>query len=224
MAMARLFTKNLQQRVVSSLCENNSPIASRTVGAPKQRWGEALRRFSTASEEAKASEGEHEITVSEGRQKSKLAPRKRRGLWRSGRGLAPSNLGDIVPRSLFNLTDNLSRMLDNLAPSQLFGRLKEDDKCYKLRLEVPGLSKEDLKITLEGGFLNIKGEHKEEEEEGSDDEQWGYRSYGYYNSSLLLPPDAKPEDIKAELKNGVLHLTIPRKENQAKDVTEVTIQ
>ncbi|KAG9455759.1 hypothetical protein H6P81_000267 [Aristolochia fimbriata] len=219
MAMARLLMKNLQQRVASSVCENNVSIA-------RQRWVNSVRRFSTAAEEESGKpSGGGEVAVSEGRQRSRLSPRRRRGLWRNdNREMSRFHLGDIVPRSLFKLSDNLNRMVENFAPSQLFGRVKEDENYYKLRLEVPGLSKEDLKITLEDGCLNIKGEHKEEEEEGSDDEHWGYRSYGYYNSSFLLPNDVKAEDIRAELKNGVLYVTVPRSEKEAKDVKEVTIQ
>ena len=103
------------------------------------------------------------------------------------------------------------------------GRVKEQDDCYKLRYDVPGLTKEDVKITIDDGVLTIKGEHKEEEEEGSDDEHWSARSYGYYNTSLVLPVDAKVDEIKAELKDGVLSIIIPRTEQPKKDVKEVQI-
>lgn len=113
------------------------------------------------------------------------------------------------------MSENLNKILENLTPSRLLGRMKEDETSYKLRFEVPGLSKEDLKITIEDGYLMIKGEHKEEEEEeGSYDDQWYAKSYGYYNTCLLLPEDAKVEEIKAELKDGILNLTIPRSETK----------
>lgn len=83
------------------------------------------------------------------------------------------------------------------------GRVKEQDQCYKLRYELSGLTKEEVKITVEDGILTIKGEHKEEEEEGSDDEYWSSRSYGYHNTSLMLPDDAKLDAIKAEMKDGI---------------------
>ncbi|KAJ6952768.1 hypothetical protein NC653_041794 [Populus alba x Populus x berolinensis] len=77
-----------------------------------------------------------------------------------------------------------NKLFQNLhipSPSNLIGRVKEKDECYKLRYEVPGVSKEDLKITINDGVLTIKGELKEEEEEGSDGERWSMRSYGCYN-------------------------------------------
>lgn len=121
-------------------------------------------------------------------------------------------------------TQHMNRLLENLAPSRLIGRLKEQEQCYKLRYEMPGLTKEDVKISVEDGILSIRGEHKEEEEEGSDDEHWSATSYGYYDTSLLLPTDAKIEEIKAELKDGVLTIIIPRNEKKGKDVKEVQIQ
>lgn len=89
-----------------------------------------------------------------------------------------------------------------------------------LRFDVPGLAKEELKVTVDDGVLTIKGEHKEEKEEAtSDEELW----YGYYNTSLMLPEDAKVDDVKAELKDGVVTITIPRTEKPKKDVKEVEV-
>ena len=123
------------------------------------------------------------------------------------------------------VTQHMNKLFENLAPSRVIGRMKEQDQCYKLRFEMPGLAKEDLKITVEDGILFIKGEHKEEEEETSDDDHyWSATSFGYYDTSLLLPTDAKVDEIKAELKDGVLNVTIPRTEKKIKDVKEVLIQ
>lgn len=133
----------------------------------------------------------------------------------------PSGLGN----ALIQATENINRLFENLniTPSQLMGRVKEEDECYKLRYDVPGLGKDDVKITIHDGVLTIKGEQKEEEEEGSDDDYWSARSYGYYNTSLVLPDDAKADEIRAELKDGVLSIVIPRTEKPKQDVKEVKI-
>ncbi|PIN10392.1 Alpha crystallin [Handroanthus impetiginosus] len=107
------------------------------------------------------------------------------------------------------------RAIIAIAPSQLIGRAKEQDDCYKLRCHVPGLGKDDVKITVDDGVLNIRGERKEEEEEGSNDEFWLARSYGYYNSSVVLPEDAK---------DGVLNIVISKSERVKKDVKEIEVQ
>ncbi|KAJ8774748.1 hypothetical protein K2173_017194 [Erythroxylum novogranatense] len=240
MALARLALRNLSQRVLqfsstNSLVGGHSAIEKTTVGGvQRQRWSDdLLKRFMTTGDKAagETSDGK-EVAVSEGGKKSKLFPRKRgrKGIWRSdGREFVPA-LYEFFPSGLGNAllqaTDNINRLFENLnlSPSNLIGRFKEKDECYKLRYEVPGLSKEDIKITVDDGVLRIRGEHKEEEEEGSDDEFWSARSYGYYNTSVLLPEDAKADDIKAELRDGLLYITIPRTEKPKKDVTEVKIQ
>lgn len=137
----------------------------------------------------------------------------------------PSGLGD----ALIEASENINRLMEKLAPSQLMGRVKEEEDCYKMRFNVPGLGKEDVKVTIEeDGFLTIKGEHKEKEEEWDDDDEWcdsrkSYYGYYKYNTSILLPDDAKVDDIKAEMKNGVLTVVIPRTDKPKKDVKEVRV-
>lgn len=109
----------------------------------------------------------------------------------------------------------------NITPLSLSGRVKEQDECYKLRFDIPGLSKEEVKIRVHEGVLTVEGEHKEEEGEETDDEFWS--SYGYYNTSFVLPDDAKVDDIKAKLRDGVLCITIPRTEKPRQDVKEVNV-
>lgn len=72
----------------------------------------------------------------------------------------------------------------------------------------------------------ITGERKEEDGEFDDDHRdgWYAQRYGYYNTSLLLPDDAKVDEIKAEVKNGLLYVTIPRTEPKKKNVHQVHIQ
>ncbi|XVF86463.1 hypothetical protein PTKIN_Ptkin18bG0042300 [Pterospermum kingtungense] len=227
MALARLALRNLQQRV--------SPPPSYQGQSPRQMWNdEILKRFmatSTSKVPDDKKEGK-QVSVSQGEKKSRLFPRRRNQRsvwnWRNKQHdyaplyeFFPSGLGD----ALLQATQNINRLFDNinLTPSQLMARVKEQDDCYKVRYDVPGLSKEDVKITIDDGVLNIKGEHKDEEEEGSDDEYWSARSYGYFNTSLVLPGDAKVDEIKAELKDGVLSVIIPRTEQTKKDVKEVQI-
>lgn len=227
MALARLALKNLQQRV----CTSSSSLISHDV--QKQRWGnELLRRFANAAGDKGKSEGS-EVAVTEGKKSNRLFPRRRgRRSWpwrNDDRDFHPA-LYEIFPSGLGNAlmqaTDNINRLFENinLTPWSLSGRVKEKDDHYKLRYEMPGIAKEDVKITIDDGVLTIKGEHKEEKEEGDDDEYWSSSSYGYYNTSLVLPDDAKADDVKAELKDGVLTVIVPRTEKPKKDVKQVTVK
>ncbi|KAL3565788.1 hypothetical protein D5086_033834 [Populus alba] len=162
MSLARLALRNLPQRTsfsASSLVNHGVSIDGVLGGVRRQRWNRDgfLKRFMTTTTSdqiaGETSDGK-EVAVDKDGDKSKLFRRKK-GLWRKSDGI------DFVPA--------------------LYGRVKEKDECYKLRYEVPGVSKEDLKITINDGVLTIKGELKEEEEEGSDGERWSMRSYGCYN-------------------------------------------
>ncbi|KAF5726927.1 26.5 kDa heat shock mitochondrial -like protein [Tripterygium wilfordii] len=250
MALARLALKNLSQRIPSSSSSSLMGL-HRSLGegslVQRQKFGdEFLRRFMAttasgdhdkATTDDKKSEGKEVAVKKVGKKLSKLFPwrkgGRKGGLWRRNENRdfvpVPSTLNEIFPSGLGNAlmeaTDNINRLFDdvNIAPNQLMARVKEQDDCYKVRYAVPGLAKEDVKITINNGVLTIKGEHKEEEEEDSDDEYWSASSYGYYNTSLVLPDDAKVDDIKAEMKDGVLTVIILRTEKPKVDVKEVEI-
>nr|WLR90808.1 HSP21 [Selenicereus monacanthus] len=97
----------------------------------------------------------------------------------------------------------------------------EDDNEIKMRFDMPGLSKEDVKVMVEDDMLVITGETKKEE--GGDD-AWKRRSYSSYDTRLQLPADdCEMDKIKAELKNGVLYITIPKAKVERK-VIDVQIQ
>lgn len=93
----------------------------------------------------------------------------------------------------------------------------EDEKELKMRFDMPGLSKEDVKVSMEDDTLVIKGEQRKEQErqEGGED-SWSSRSYSSYNTRLLLPDNCDKDKIKAELKNGVLLISIPKREVERK--------
>ncbi|KAK1358217.1 26.5 kDa heat shock protein, mitochondrial [Heracleum sosnowskyi] len=228
MALARLAFKKLHKGAIS--------VPSSSFMSKEQRWSSELmnRLFTTSSSPPPPDEATSgEVAVSSPDQsgkKSKLFSKKQRNrqLWRNNHNFVPS-LWEFFPSGLGNAlmqaTENINRGLENMGPSQLLGRFKEKKECYKLKYEMPGMAKDEVKITVEDGVLRIRGEHKEDHEEAEDEEQhyWSSR-YGYYDTRLVLPDDAKVEEIKAEMKDGVLKITIPRSEKQQRDVKEVQVQ
>lgn len=98
-----------------------------------------------------------------------------------------------------------------------------NDTRYDIELEVPGLTEKDLTIELQGEMLQIRGEKQETKE--SDDKHFYRveRRYGKFQRTLNLPNDANPDDITAELKNGVLRLTIARRAVAQQDVKKIAI-
>jgi HSP20 family protein len=88
--------------------------------------------------------------------------------------------------------------------------VSEDKDNYVLRLDLPGVNKEDVKISFSDGQLNISGERKQEKETKELKFHRVERVYGKYYRSFTLPGAIKEEKIDAEFKNGQLLITIPK--------------
>ncbi|CAK9319737.1 unnamed protein product [Citrullus colocynthis] len=96
--------------------------------------------------------------------------------------------------------------------------VREDDNALYLRMDMPGLSKEDVKVSVEQNTLIIKGEAAKESEDEEDRRR--------FSSRLDLPGNLyELNSIKAEMKNGVLKVAVPKvKEEERKDVRHVTVE
>lgn len=88
----------------------------------------------------------------------------------------------------------------------------EDEHNIILTAETPGVEEKDLNISLENGVLTISGERKMENEEKQDNFHRIERSYGRFTRSFTLPPTVDPDDVKAEFNNGVLKITLAKRE------------
>lgn len=90
--------------------------------------------------------------------------------------------------------------------------VRESDKEIKITAELPGMELEDLHITSSESFITLRGEKKQEETK----EQTGYfrqeRCYGSFQRVIALPATANCDKADASFKNGVLTLSIPKKE------------
>jgi HSP20 family protein len=96
---------------------------------------------------------------------------------------------------------------------------KETEDALHLRVDMPGLSKEDVKISVEQNTLTIKGEGAKESEEEEE-------SVRRFSSRIDLPEKLyKIDQIKAEMKNGVLKVIVPKmKEEERNDVINVKVE
>lgn len=105
--------------------------------------------------------------------------------------------------------------------------VQDDENEIKMRFDVPGLSKEDLKVYVEDNMLVIKGEHKQQEQQehegGGDNGSWARQNYSSYQTRIDLPDNCEKDKIKADLKNGVLLISIPKMKVERK-VIDVEIQ
>lgn len=130
---------------------------------------------------------------------------------------------NLVPRnSLFDL-DNLFESFLTPTTSQQGDvpftprvDVAERKDRYEISAELPGVDKKDIEVTLDNGLLTLSAESRYEdkqEEEGRLIRQ--ERRYGKFMRTFNLGTDVNEEDIKAEFKDGLLRLTVPRVEEQS---------
>ena len=88
--------------------------------------------------------------------------------------------------------------------------ISETDNSFQIKAEVPGIRKEDVKVTLEDGILTLQGErHKEHEEKGLRFHRVE-RSYGNFIRSFTLPSNVDMQQLKAHFHDGLLEVEIPK--------------
>ena len=92
-----------------------------------------------------------------------------------------------------------------------------------VKAELPGLSKEDLDVTLTESTLTLKGEKKKEEEVKEKNFYRSERSTGSFVRSIDLPSEVKTDQTKASFSNGVLEIRLPKTEDAKRKVTKIRI-
>ena len=100
----------------------------------------------------------------------------------------------------------------------------ETDNEVVVKAEMPGMTKDDIQVSLSDNILTIKGEKKKEEEKSDKDYYRSERVYGAFMRSLPLPAEVNPEKIHAAFKNGVLEVRLPKTEEAKKKAINVKVQ
>ena len=89
--------------------------------------------------------------------------------------------------------------------------VKENKDGYVFRADLPGVREEDLDISLTGNRLTISGKREQEKHEQGDTYYASERSYGSFSRAFTLPDGTDGENVKADLKDGVLQVIVPKK-------------
>jgi HSP20 family protein len=111
------------------------------------------------------------------------------------------------------------------APNQLArSDFSENDKALTVKVEVPGMSEEDIEVVVEDGMLIIKGEKKSERVEKDHNYYLSERQFGAFGRSFRLPEGILEDKISAEFKKGVLTITMPKKTGTKKAAKRISIQ
>ncbi len=125
---------------------------------------------------------------------------------------------DVLPREFGTLMDRFFTSRDSLGGNTLtpYGvDVREDQDHLYVEAELPGFKKEEVDITLESGTLSITAERKEETENASENKgEWllKERRYSRFSRSFNLPPTVDENVVDAKLVDGVLKITLNKKE------------
>lgn len=101
--------------------------------------------------------------------------------------------------------------------------ISENDGEYLIKAELPEVKKEDVKVTVEDGVLSIQGERRQEKEEKGKKYHRVERSYGSFVRSFTLPESVDETAVKAEYKDGVLNLHLPKSEKVKPKAIDVKV-
>jgi HSP20 family protein len=139
-------------------------------------------------------------------------------------------------RELEDVSDRLNQMFQRSTPARTNGKetmvvadwvpsvdVSETEGEYQIKAEIPDVKKEDVKVTLEDGVLTIQGERKQEKEVKGKRYHRVERSYGRFVRSFTLPDVIDEEKVKAEFKDGILNLALPKSEKAKPKAIEVTV-
>jgi HSP20 family protein len=128
---------------------------------------------------------------------------------------------NMIRRNPWTLLDEFNRMFPTLGDdeSRVVGShwspavdIREEDERFVIHADIPGVTPDDIEISMEQGVLTIKGERKHESEE----EKEGYhrieREHGTFMRRFALPENVDADNISATSKDGVVELVLPKAE------------
>ena len=93
--------------------------------------------------------------------------------------------------------------------------LAETDNAFEVRVDVPGMESKDIDIEVNGNIVTIRGERKEEKEEKGKNYHRMERRHGTFSRTLTLPCNVNEDEVAAAYTNGVLTVTLPKREDVA---------
>lgn len=100
-----------------------------------------------------------------------------------------------------------ARLADWFAPAS---EASANGESYVVRIELPGVEAEDVDVSVHDGTLTIKGEKRSSREEKGENYFFSERQFGSFSRSFRLPSDADEAAVAADMKDGVLVITVPK--------------
>lgn len=101
--------------------------------------------------------------------------------------------------------------------------ITENETAYLIKAEIPEVKKEDVQVTIKDGMLTIQGERRQEKEEKGKKFHRIERSYGSFARSFQVPSDVDENAVKAEFKDGMINVTLPKSEKAKSKEINITV-
>ena len=129
----------------------------------------------------------------------------------------------IPKRNMFNIFDEVEQMMpqafdhslengsSRLSYSPLMN-VSETESAYLILMDLPGVKKKDVDVNLSNGIITVLGERKTSKKGDENNHIWHETNYGTFSRSFELASDIVEDKIKANFKDGVLNITIPKAE------------
>ena len=113
------------------------------------------------------------------------------------------------------------RMADWFSPRS---DASDNEKAYEIAVELPGVKPEDISVEVSEGVLTVKGEKRMETKEEKAGYFFSERQYGRFQRSFRLPADAVGEKVSASHRDGVLTVTVPKREAKAAETKKIEVK
>lgn len=136
-------------------------------------------------------------------------------LQKTSNGRTPSPIGSMLDQffnnDMFNWSNDNFSLTNTTLPAV---NIREMDEEFVVEVAAPGMKRDDFKVEVDGDMLRISSERQDERKEENKDERYTRREFSYqsFMRSFNLPNTVEAEKIKAKYTDGVLHLSIPKKE------------
>ena len=142
-----------------------------------------------------------------------------------------------VPRAIDRLQREMNRAFDDFFRGDLFDAssqlsqswtpaidVSETKESYVIHAELPGVKKDDVKITMHDNLISIRGEKKSETEKKTENLHRIERRYGTFERSFALAGTVKNDAVEAKYDNGVLTITLPKTEEAKEKIVDVKVK
>jgi HSP20 family protein len=122
---------------------------------------------------------------------------------------------------LFEALDNRQEAFPTFAPA---AEIEADSENIYLKLEVPGLTPEEIEVQVNSNSVAILGERKEEKNTNQKGMKRSEFRYGKFHRTISLPEKIKNDGVVAKYKNGILNLTLPKAEDERNKIVKVQVE